>query len=358
MFKNKLYNIIFLIIVIIILFVGCLEQQNGVEKIKYKSTEIVDLAEKQGKMTFDITIRTNETAETVRLWVPYPVSNKNQKVENVTITGNYDYSGIYREGVYGNIILYAEWDKPKTFPNLNFSFDVGRTEVFFKNFPDKEGELPVEMQEFLQPTNLAPQSGIVKDVADKVTNGKTTILSKATAIYDYLVEHGERDPNLNFCGNGDVCKLLQDLRGKCVDFSSVFVALCRTSGVPSREILGTRISKDGDITGAYHCRAEFYLPNYGWVIVDPSDVAKLMLNEDLSINDSKVVEARDYFFGAQTETYIDFSTGRDLILNPQQEEGPLNYFMYPYAEVNGVALDFIYQEYLKYIVTFKQNLTR
>ena len=121
------------------------------------------------------------------------------------------------------------------------------------------------------------------------------------------------------------------------------------------QILCTRIAKDGDITGAYHCRAEFYLPGYGWVPVDPSDVAKLMLKEDLEIEDPKVVEARDYYFGAQTETYIDLSTGRDIILNPEQGAGPLNYFMYPYAEVDGEPLDFISQEYLKYIVTFKEK---
>jgi len=355
MIKNKLLSIVFLMIIIIILFVGCTEYDSNFEEMKYKSTEIVDLAEKQGRMTFDIIIRTNQTAEIVRLWVPYIVSNENQKIENVTITGNYDYCGIYREGVNGNMILYAQWEEPIEFPHLNYSFDILRTEIFFKNFPDEEGEIPIEMQKYLQPTSLAPNSGIVKEVADELTKGKKTILSKATAIYDYLVEHGERDPNLNFCGDGDVCKLLVSLRGKCVDFSSVFVALSRTSGVPAKEILGTRISKDGDITGAYHCRAEFYLPNYGWVPVDPSDVAKLMLNENLDINDSKVVEARNYYFGAQTETYVDFSTGRDVVLNPEQDEGPLNYFMYPYAEVNGVALDFISQEYLKYIVTFKEN---
>ena len=354
MLIKKFYNILFLVFIITILFIGCIEEKSTVKDIKYKSSEIVNLVEKQGKMTFNITIRTNETAEIVRLWVPYPVSNIDQKIENVTITGNYDYNGIYREGIYGNMILYAEWNKPESFPNLNFSFDVWRTEVILKNFPDEEGEIPIEMQEFLKPTNLAPNSGIVKDVADEVTKGKITILSKATAIYDYVIEHGQRDPNLNFCGNGDVCILLKNLRGKCVDFSSVFVALSRSSGVPARELLGTRFSKNGDITGAYHCRAEFYLPNYGWVPVDPSDVAKLMLNENLNINDAKVLEARDYFFGAQTETYIDLSTGRDVVLNPEQDEGPLNYFMYPYAEVNGIALDFISQEYLKYIVTFNE----
>ncbi len=355
MLKKKFFTVFILIITLHLLLVGCIEDQQNTVIVKYKSTEGVTLKEKQGTMAFNITVRTNETAKTVRLWQPYPVSNDNQKITNVTINGNYNYSGIYREPENGNMILYAEWTNPQGFPNLNFSFDIWRSEIVLKNFPDEEGAIPVDAQEFLLPTSLGPVDGIVKKYSNEITEGKNTILSKATAIYDYLIDHGERDPDLNFCGDGDVCQLLQILRGKCVDFSSVFTALSRSAGVPAREILGTRIYKDGDITGAYHCRAEFYLPNYGWVPVDPSDVAKLMLNENLQINDTKVVEARDYFFGAQTETYVDLSTGRDIILNPEQEAGPINYFMYPYAEVNGEALDFISQEYLKYTVTFKEK---
>jgi len=354
MIKNKIFVITVSIIIIILLFTGCYDEKQISNEIKYKSDTEVTLKEKQGKMTFDVTIRTNDSAETVRLWLPYPVSNDYQKIENVTINGNYNYSGIHKEASSGNMILYAEWYKPQEFPNLNFSYDIWRSEMILKNFPEKEGSIPVDVEKFLLPTNLGPTDGTVKEHADDITKGKTTILGKAIAIYDYLIEHGERDPELSFCGDGDVCELLQSLRGKCVDFSSVFVALARSSGVPAREILGTRIYKDGDITGAYHCRAEFYLPNYGWVPVDPSDVAKLILNENLKIDDPKVDTARDYFFGAQTETYIDLSTGRDIVLNPEQEADPINYFMYPYAEVDGQPLDFISQEYLKYMVTFKE----
>ena len=354
MIRYKLYSIYIFLILISILFIGCIEEQTP-NNIKYKSNEQINLKEKQGKMTFDIIIRTNDTAQYVRLWAPYPVSNENQQVENFTILGNYNYSGVYREGINGNMIIYAEWNSPKDYPNLNFSFDIKRREIYLKNFPEEEGEIPADLDRFLLPTILGPTDGLVKDYSDEITEGKTTILEKATAIYDYLIEHGERDPNLNFCGEGDVCQLLQLMKGKCVDFSSVFVALSRSAGVPAREILGTRIASNGDITGAYHCHAEFYLPNYGWVPVDPSDVAKLMLNEDLDINDTKVIEARDYYFGAQTETYIDLGTGRDIILNPKQDSGPLNYFMYPYAEVNGEVLDFISQEYLKYTVTFYES---
>jgi transglutaminase-like putative cysteine protease len=350
----KKYIIIVIFILLTIFYsAGCIETTTDV--IKYRSTEEITPKMKQGEMSFNITIRTDESTEIARLWLPYPVSNENQLVENMIITGNYNHSSIQSEQENGIMILYAEWINPQEFPQLTLSFDITRNEIIMKNFPLEEGPLPVDLEEYLLPTNLGPITGNVKEHADEITEGKTTILSKATAIYDYLVEHGERDSNLSFCGDGDVCELLLDLKGKCVDFSSVFVALSRSAGVPAREILGTRIAKDGDITGAYHCRAELYLSNYGWVPVDPSDVAKLMLNENLKIDDPQVIEARDYFFGAQTETYIDLSTGRDIILNPKQESEPLNYFMYPYAEVNGEPLDFISQEYLKYTVTFMEK---
>jgi hypothetical protein len=32
---------------------------------------------------------------------------------------------------------------------------------------------------------------------------------------------------------------------------------------------------------------------------------------------------------------VQFSVGRDLVLNPAQAGEPLNYFVYPYVEVDG-----------------------
>jgi hypothetical protein len=46
-------------------------------------------------------------------------------------------------------------------------------------------------------------------------------------------------------------------------------------------------------------------------------------------------EKRNYFFGSHDVNRIQFSMGRDLRLNPPQEGKPLNYFVYPYVEVDG-----------------------
>ncbi len=43
----------------------------------------------------------------------------------------------------------------------------------------------------------------------------------------------------------------------------------------------------------------------------------------------------EYYFGAVDENRIELSQGRDIVLNPRQSGDPLNYFVYPYAELDG-----------------------
>lgn len=353
---------VFLLLVLVVFLtslLGCekkAKESRVGRKSKYFSSENIVPKRKKGRVTFNLSIDSFKGAKKVRLWLPYPVSNENQTITDVKIEGNCDYYGVYTEGEWGNHILYAEWKDPQEKPQLTFSFNVERSEIIKKRFPSKEEEsIPPEVKKFLLPSDYVPTSGEVKDIAKKITKGKDTTLQKAEAIYDYLVENFRRDPNIKGCGTGKVFELIQRKAGKCVDIHSVFAALARSVGIPFREIVGIRMAKEGDITDAFHCRGEFYFPGYGWVPVDPSDVLKKMLKENRTLNDPEIKKARDYYFGAQTETYIDFGTGRDIILNPPQDGGKINYFMYPYAEVDGKPLDYLAQKELKYKVTFEEQ---
>ncbi len=312
--------------------------------------------ERNAEVALRFDLKAPEEAKIVRLWIPYPISNENQIIKDVSVQGNFSQSGIFREDEHGNTMLYAEWDGPSKERTLTYTFKVTRKEVVRKDFPGRE--LPLSKQEFkeyLKATGAGPIGGNVKELAAKITKDKETVLEKSRAIYDWIVENMHRDPNVKGCGFGQVEQLLVSLGGKCADIHSVFVALSRAAGVPAREVFGIRIpkGKEGEMTKAQHCWAEFYLPGYGWVPADPADVRKAILEQKLTLDQAKSL--REYFFGAVDESRIGYGRGRDVILNPPQSGAPLNYFMYPYAEADGKPLnEDLYGFNIGYKIIFKE----
>ena len=167
---------------------------------------------------------------------------------------------------FGTPMLYAEWDAGAPSRKLTFAFDAKRQEVTRPELPAKQAPwTPADHALYLRPTEKAPFTDEIKRLAADITEGKADVLSKARAIYDWTVENTYRDPETKGCGPGDVCEFLKDPGGKCADISSMFIALCRASGVPAREVLGIRMGKEPvqDITTWQHCWAEFYLPGTG-----------------------------------------------------------------------------------------------
>ncbi len=313
--------------------------------------------ERTGMVTVSVKLKAPEEANQVRLWIPYPLSDDNQSIEDVTVSGNYAKQGVYREAVNGNMALYAEWNGGAADRSLTYTFKIRRKAVQNGAFPKKE--LPFSREEFspyLKATSLGPTDGKVRETAERITKGKKTVLARSRAIYDWIVTNMHRDPSIKGCGYGDVEKLLASLGGKCGDIHSVYVALARSVGVPAREIFGMRLPKGaaGDMTKGQHCWAEFYLPGHGWVPVDPSDVRKAML-EKKTQDLKNVGDLVALYFGGLDPNRVAFQSGRDLILNPAQQDGPLNYFMYPYAEADGKALnEDLFGFNLGYTITFRE----
>lgn len=310
--------------------------------------------ERRAEVTYSVDLKAPADAKHVRLWLPYPMSDENQEITDVVVTGNPTSSGVYKEGAFGNSSLYAEWKNTKGPRTLTYSFKVLRKERVTKEIPTSE--LPFSKTEFrkeLAATRLADLKGPEKELAEKITAGKKTNREKAFAIYNWTVENMFRDPNTKGCGIGDVDMLIRTLGGKCGDIHSVYTALARISGVPSREVWGIRIpaGNGGDMTKAQHCWAEWYSPGYGWVVVDPADVRKAILEKKITLEQAKPL--REYYFGAVDESRIAIGTGRDLVLNPPQSGETLNYFMYPYAEADGKPLnEDLYGFNLGYKITF------
>jgi transglutaminase-like putative cysteine protease len=177
---------------------------------------------------------------------------------------------------------------------------------------------------WLRPDRLVPLDDRIRKLAAEVTRGRRGDLDKARAIYDYVVETMSYDKSGTGWGNGDIYWACDAKRGNCTDFHALFIGLARAVGIPAKFEIGLPLPEvrgQGEI-GGYHCWAEFYLAGYGWVPVDASEARKQP-------------EKRNYFFGALDENRVQFTVGRDLVLAPRQAGAPLNYFIYPYVEVDG-----------------------
>jgi transglutaminase-like putative cysteine protease len=315
--------------------------------------------EAAGVITMDFDLTKHDSTKEVELWIPYPVSSEVQDITEVTVRGDFAESAVYADKKFQTPILYARWAKDAESRRLTFSFKALRQEVIKRDFPVQEAPWnKADYAQWLAGTSLGSIDGTVAELAAQITRGKTTVLAKARAIYDWICENMYRDPKTIGCGLGNVSLLLQQPGGKCTDIHSVFVALCRAAGVPAREIFGVRLAKEEvqDITTWQHCWAEFFLPGYGWVPVDPADVRKLMLKRNLKLDDPQTEELRAYFWGGWDAYRVELARGRDLILNPPQKGAPLNTFGYPYAEVDGEPLDFYDPASFKYTFTASKKL--
>ncbi len=313
--------------------------------------------ESSGTITMEFDLSDHDPGQVAQLWIPYPLSDENQLITDIRVSGDYARSAVYSDQVYSTPILYARWEPGTRSRKLTLSFHVVRREVVRRDFPAREGAWNrADFARYLAPTSLGPVNGKVKELADRITRGRTTVLARARAIYDWICDNMYRDPKTRGCGAGNVCALLKRPGGKCTDIHSVFVALCRAAGVPAREIFGIRQGKKDvqDITTWQHCWAEFYLPGYGWVPVDPADVRKMMLKYNLGLDDPRTREYREYYWGAWDPYRVQLAVGRDIRLNPPQQGPPLNTFGYPYAEIGDRVLDWLDPATFRYHFTFRR----
>jgi len=294
---------------------------------------LASVAQESRHFTFhyDFTVKNLPAGKKVRLWIPAAQSDAYQEVRIVATTGDLPLKKTH-ESKYGNEIYFAETNSAMQ-PELHFDveYDVVRHERLALNpAPHMVANAVAtaltnkERQEDLQPDALVPVTGLPADLAAKVTQGKTQPLDQARAIYDYVFTTMRYDKTGTGWGHGDVLYACDAKKGNCTDFHSLFIAMARSQGIPARFEIGFPLPPDkhsAEIAG-YHCWSDFYIDGKGWIPVDISEAWKHQ-------------EKRDYFFGSHDVNRVQFSMGRDLRLNPPQEGKPLNYFVYPYVEVDG-----------------------
>ncbi len=261
---------------------------------------------------------------TVRVWMPVPPSNRHQAVAELDRKLPAQAT-VSKEAKYGNAILYLEPQVPAT-GQLDFqvSYRVERKEV--RGREPSGGNVtiePTDHERFLAPNANVPLEGKPLELIAGL-NLPQAGLGLGRRLYDRVDEHMKYDKSKPGYGRGDVNWACDSRFGNCTDFHSLFVSLARSQGLPARFEIGFPIpeNRDSGTIDGYHCWAYFFVENHGWIPIDISEA-------------DKQPDKKDYFFGNLTPDRVVFTTGRDLELVPRQAGKPLNFFVYPYIEVNG-----------------------
>lgn len=319
------------------------------------------------RLTYQINLPTEGTPAS--LWLPLPETAMGgwQQAGNVESVGEADSNRVIVDTRADASYNHTLWQgrKPRQISISCLARTVDRSVSAKSLASDLRGTLPPATQVFLKPSRHIPVGGIVLDTARKATQGAYTPLEKARAIYEWVVDNSFRDTKTQGCGLGDIKTMLEtgNLSGKCADISSLFVGLARASGIPARDVFGIRVAeskqfkslgKTGDVTRAQHCRAEFYLARYGWVPVDPADVRKAVLEEKLPLDDPKIVALRAKLFGYWEMNWLAFNHARDFSLLPYAATNPINYLMYPYAELAGIPREQLMPDQFSYRITAEE----
>jgi len=271
-------------------------------------------------------------ARELTLWLPFPPSDDWQEVSNFVVRSDAPTS-VNRDDEYGNQILSLTVQNPQKPVRIELQVDVLRRERRNAAIAVERPKSPSTVVEkianrWLQRDRLVPIDGRISDLARDVTRGKMNESDQVRAIYDYTVSTLKYDKSGKGWGRGDIEYACDARRGNCTDFHALFIGLCRARGIPARFEIGISLPTDepaGEING-YHCWADCFVATHNWIPVDCSEA-------------QKHPERRDYFFGAHDENRVTFSTGRDILLNPPQKGERLNFFVYPYAEVDGEPHD-------------------
>jgi transglutaminase-like putative cysteine protease len=277
----------------------------------------------------------------LRVWIPIPFEESHQAISELKIDSPVPYR-IERETEYGNRYAYltVHAEQAKTPFDIRISFHVQRFEnrvplVSGAQAGSRPQSQPViAPARFLKADHLVPTDGVIKELSQQERGDATQPVDVARNFYDYIVATMHYDHDGTEWGRGDAVWACDSKHGNCTDFHSVFIGMARAAGIPARFEIGFSLpanSQEAAIT-SYHCWAQFYVKGIGWIPVDASEAWK---NKD----------KRDYFFGAIDTNRLMMSLGRDIRLNPPQKGDPLNYFVYPYAELDGKAFSGLKNEY-------------
>ena len=273
-------------------------------------------------------------AKTVKVWFWMPENDANQTTRSFTIDEAPEGYLIVREPTTGSRFLYAE-APVKEGEAVSFAtrFTVERREVSASIEPSKVGPITREhramyAEHLATDTPHMQVTAQVRTMADQIVGSETNPYLQAKAIYHYVVDNSEHyskgggAPKSSGLGSAEYCINLGG--GGCTDQHSLFIALARAKGIPTRIVFGSRLNMANEgkaYDPGYRCWVEYFVPNHGWVSMDAAA-------------GDTVAGKKDFYQTGLDNARIRWAWGRNYDLGTGHR---LNTLIGAYVEVDGKA---------------------
>lgn len=251
---------------------------------------------------FDIEYKANLVSPAnndIRIWMAKPANSKLQKIKKFSILPV--PQKIYQDN-QGNKILYFHF---KNQEKIEIKFNARAILKQNKTKLNRDKILVPKniLGRYIKSEKFLEQTQEIKKLAKEITKNSRNDLDKIKSIFTFIAK------NFKYCypvkKRGVKNLDLNKLSGDCGEYSSLFVTMCRISGIPARNNTGFVVfPKHGKISE--HGWASVYLKPYGWIDMDPQYAS---LKKNINIGLRK-------YFGQRTDYRIILINGFNIQLKP------------------------------------------
>lgn len=251
-----------------------------------------------------------DRAKDLKLWIPKPGDWDSQKGVKI-ISVQPPPHAEYEDPEHGNRIFFWDFGKEpeKSSYKVNITYRLESYEVHSEVDPEQVVPYDKTSKEYALYTrsshtvNITPK---IREMAQEAVGDEKNPYLQAKQIFEFVEkkmhynnvrrERGRGVETILDFPNTDPETGEQYYEGACGQQSVLFVALCRAVGIPARGVTGmvgwgpwikekdlklrsqdfTKLTPDGFAAARLygpmdgHIWAEFYLPDYGWIPVDPA----------------------------------------------------------------------------------------
>ncbi len=233
--------------------------------------KLSDLRTARVDFTHELTAYGNGRVTSLHTYIAIPQNLPQQKIKRISFSPK------------AQSTVKDRWDQPlAVFEHYNIGnnqtvtdkmqVEVEINAIRYFIFPDETGtlnDIPTDIREryTADGSKYDIHNPYIQKLAKQIVAGEQNPYWMARRIFDYVRNHLEYKLE---GGWNSAPVVLKRGTGSCSEYTFSFIALARAAGLPARYVGAIVVrGDDASMDDVFHRWPEIYLPNYGWIPIDP-----------------------------------------------------------------------------------------